>query len=71
MTVTLPSNGLLQIRYFAQWSESVAQQAQAAIFIGANQLQVPYATTGQRRQAEAATHGGATCLLYTSDAADE
>ena len=37
--LTLPSGGIIQLWYFAYWTESVAGAARAAIFLGANQLQ--------------------------------
>lgn len=36
--VVVPTDGLLEVTYWATWQESVAGAARAAIFIGANQL---------------------------------
>jgi hypothetical protein len=40
VSVTLPTDGLLEIGYQARWSESVLGAAEAAIFIGSNQLKI-------------------------------
>lgn len=38
--IVLPTDGLIFVAYNATWKETVAQQARAAIFVGATQLKV-------------------------------
>lgn len=38
--IVLPTDGLIAVAYQAQWQQSVAAAARAAIFIGSNQLKV-------------------------------
>lgn len=40
VSVVLPTNGLIEVWFQAQWQESVQGAGRAAIFIGANQFQV-------------------------------
>lgn len=55
--IVLPTSGLIQVRYWATWQESVAGAARAAIFVGANQLKsvgvVSAGLTGSQPQAAA------------------
>lgn len=44
VTVEVPTGGRLFIGFEALWKESVSGSARAAIFIGANQLKIPYGT---------------------------
>lgn len=41
--VVLPTDGLIFVMYRAQWKESVAGAARAALFLGGNQVKVPFA----------------------------
>jgi len=41
-SIVLPADGLIFVAYQAMWEESVTGSAQAAIFLGANQLQAGY-----------------------------
>lgn len=38
VSVAVPTDGLIEVKFQALWKESVAQAARAAIFLGANQL---------------------------------
>lgn len=42
----LPTNGLIQVWYQATWQQTVAGAAQAAIFVGANQMKVAFGSAG-------------------------
>lgn len=42
--IVLPTNGIIRVRYWATWQESVAGGARAAIFIGNNQLKTVFGT---------------------------
>jgi hypothetical protein len=69
VTVTLPTNGLLEIGYQATWQESVAGQARASIFIGANQLKLASTATTAPTVQEAFISGnavGGTPILLAS-----
>lgn len=53
--VVLASDGILRIGFHAQWQESVAQAARAAVFIGSNQLKTVTQAGGSPVSQEAAT----------------
>lgn len=38
-SVVLPTDGIIQVRFLAQWNQSTSVAASAAIFLGSNQLQ--------------------------------
>lgn len=63
-SVVLPTDGLIAVVYQALWQESVAGAARAAIFIGANQLQVQTSDIGPVTQA--GTTGGAVAAIDRS-----
>ena len=58
--LAVPANGLLRVWYNATWQESVASAARAAIFIGSNQLKVPYSQFAGGPVTEAAYTGSAS-----------
>jgi hypothetical protein len=51
VSVTIAAGNLIAVQYYARWSESVSAAAQAAIFIGSNQLQVARQAAGPDVQA--------------------
>ena len=57
--VALPTDGLIFVLVTAQWKESVASAARAAVFIGSSQLQSPGVATAVSQEAELSL-GGAT-----------
>lgn len=68
--IVMPSNGLMAIWYQALWQESVAGAGRAAIFVGANQLQIQQDLSGTGPGTQAAlTSAGGTAVnhpLFTS-----
>jgi hypothetical protein len=59
VTIVLPSEGLIGIAYQAVWESSVVPAAQAAIFLGSNQLQASKGGSGPGVQfAEIASGAG-------------
>jgi hypothetical protein len=56
VTITLPTDGLIVVGYQATWQESVNSAARAALFIGANQVQV--AISGGNSVTEASLNQG-------------
>lgn len=44
--IVLPTDGLIDIYYHAEWSSSVSNVGKAAIFLGSNQLKKPTSTGG-------------------------
>ena len=61
--IVLPTNGLIRVRYWATWQESVADAARAAIFIGSDQLKV-LGSTSQVTEAAATGSNGPTNTNY-------
>lgn len=41
-SIVMPTDGIICVAYVAQWQESVANAGRAAIFLGANQIKVPF-----------------------------
>lgn len=66
--VVLPTDGIICISYQAMWKESVSNAARAAIFLGANQIKVPFSegpTTGTTMLSlQAARTGGPSTGTY-------
>ena len=61
VTVTLPSDGLMQVYFQGTWQESVGGAGRAAIFIGSNQLVVQGDNSSSRAPlTQAARTGGGT-----------
>lgn len=58
--VVLPTDGHIEVAYHAQWSQSTAVAANAAIFIGATQLQLGNASGGGTNPNQEAVTGTGT-----------
>jgi hypothetical protein len=58
--LVIPTYGLIRVWYNATWQESVASAARAAIFIGANQIKVPFSQSAGGPVTEAALTGSAS-----------
>lgn len=61
--IVLPTNGYLRIWFQAQWWESVAGAARAAIFLGANQAVMALASQPSPVQVAAATGAGLANII--------
>lgn len=62
--IVLPTDGLIMVMYRAIWQESVDGAARAAIFVGANQLQVAGTNGGGPAAQETACGGNAATDAY-------
>lgn len=64
--IVLPTDGLIAVAYSAMWQESVANAARAAIFIGSNQIRVPFGdgAVGSSLSLQAARTGEGTAAAY-------
>lgn len=60
--IVLPTNGLLFVGYQATWQESVNNAARAAIFLGANQLQIASDNAAAPAVQEAAIAAGGVSI---------
>lgn len=68
VTVVLPSEGLISVRFQATWKESVVNAARAAIFVGATQLKVVSGTNTAPVVQEATGQGTNVFVALASDA---
>jgi hypothetical protein len=66
--IVLPSAGYLLVLYHAYWNESVDGAARAAIFVGANQLQISQTGVAAPAVQEASCIGGASITQPLSTA---
>jgi len=66
--IVLPSAGLIIVKYFAYWNETVDGAARAAIFVGANQLKVAQINTAAPAVQEAGCSGAANITQPLSSA---